>query len=70
MAIINKDFQGRPDRSKRLPPGQSKVTSWPVLTYGPTPDIDLAAWTLTIDGEVNEPATFNWNSLRRSPLLP
>jgi len=71
MAIVNKGFQGRPDRGKRLPPGQTKVTSWPVLTYGPTPRIDLATWTLRIDGEVNQPATFTWkefNELTRSTM--
>ncbi len=52
MALINRDFEGKTG-NKRLPPGQSEVTRWPVLTYGPTPHIDIAEWELTIDGEVN-----------------
>lgn len=62
MAIINKGFIGKGGSdSERLPPGQTRVTSWPVLTYGPTPHIDTKTWSLTIDGAVNEPITLNWN---------
>lgn len=27
-----------------MPPGQRVVQDWPVLTYGGTPQIDLAKW--------------------------
>src|SRR5690242_21557218 len=46
MAIINRGFKGRPHDGKPLPPGQSAVEEWPVLTYGPTPHIATANWSL------------------------
>ena len=66
MATINQGFQGKPG-SKRLPPGQSEVVRWPVLTYGPTPHIDIAEWTLTIDGEVNKPIAIDWLAFNTLP---
>jgi DMSO/TMAO reductase YedYZ molybdopterin-dependent catalytic subunit len=65
MSIINQGFFGKQtseddERRKRIPPGQTEVVRWPVLTYGPTPHIDIATWTLTIDGAVNKPITLNW----------
>ena len=73
MSIINKGFIGKGGGadSERLPPGQTKVTSWPVLTYGPTPDVDTSTWTLTIDGAVNNPITLTWdefNNLNKNQL--
>lgn len=66
MAIINKGFTGKggshPDR---LPPGQSQVTDWPVLTYGPTPVIPTDNWTLIIDGAVNTPITLSWDEFNQ-----
>lgn len=62
MSIINKGFIGKGGvDGKRLPPGQTQVTSWPVLTYGPTPHVDKNMWTLTIDGAVNQPITLHWD---------
>jgi DMSO/TMAO reductase YedYZ molybdopterin-dependent catalytic subunit len=67
MAIVNKGFYGKPNRSKKLPPGQTQVIQWPVLTYGPTPHIDLNTWTLTIDGAVNKPITIDWKTFNKLP---
>lgn len=67
MSIINPGFRGRPHKGKRLPPGQSEVMQWPVLTYGPTPHIDTKTWTLKIDGEVNTPITLNWQEFNALP---
>ena len=65
MSIINKGFTGKggadPDR---LPPGQTEVSSWPILSYGPTPHIATEEWSLTINGEVNMPITIDWNTLQ------
>jgi len=63
MTIVNKDFKGKGgDSAHRLPPGQTEVTIWPVLSYGPNPRIDTNTWSLTIDGEVNNPITINWET--------
>ena len=70
MAIINKGFVGKGgDSYKRLPPGQTEVIQWPVLTYGPTPHISLEDWSLTIDGAVNNPITLNWKAFNKLPML-
>lgn len=66
MGIINKGFRGKP-HDKRLPPGQSEVDEWPVLTYGPTPHIDPREWSITIDGEVNHPVTLDWDTFNALP---
>lgn len=68
MAVINKGFVGKGgDSSKRLPPGQSLVRDWPVLTYGPTPVISLDQWSLTIDGAVVKPVTLDWRAFNNLP---
>jgi DMSO/TMAO reductase YedYZ molybdopterin-dependent catalytic subunit len=69
MAFVNKGFRGRPHRGKKLPPGQSQVMQWPVLTYGPTPHISPKEWSLTIDGAVNRPVTLAWDEFNRLPIL-
>jgi DMSO/TMAO reductase YedYZ molybdopterin-dependent catalytic subunit len=68
MPIINPGFHAPNHKGRQVPPGQSVVTSWPVLTYGPTPHIDLSQWALTIDGEVNKPLTLNWAQFNELPV--
>ena len=48
----------------RVPPGQHLVDNWPVLTYGPTPDIPISAWQLSIQGLVEEELTFDAEQLK------
>lgn len=67
MALINPGFKSPQRRDRRIPPGQSVVTSWPVLTYGPTPHIDTASWKLILDGEVNKPTSFDWQTFNALP---
>lgn len=70
MALFNSGFLGKhKDDDGRLPPGQSLVERWPVLTYGPTPRISLDEWRLTIDGAVKQPVTLDWqqfNALKKT----
>jgi DMSO/TMAO reductase YedYZ molybdopterin-dependent catalytic subunit len=51
----------------RLPPGQYLTEKWPVLHAGDVPDVDVATWTLSITGEVEEPATLSYDELRALP---
>jgi DMSO/TMAO reductase YedYZ molybdopterin-dependent catalytic subunit len=51
----------------RLPPGQYLTEKWPVLHAGTVPDVDLAAWTLRVFGEVEEELTLDWDELRALP---
>jgi DMSO/TMAO reductase YedYZ molybdopterin-dependent catalytic subunit len=51
----------------RLPPGQYLTEKWPVLHAGEIPDVDVATWTLSITGEVEEPITLSYEELRGLP---
>ena len=65
--MMGKFFQ-KPDSNlkDRVPPGQHLATGFPVLTYGETPTVDPAGWTLTISG-LAEPKTFTWQDLLALP---
>jgi len=51
----------------RLPPGQYFTDKWPVLHAGDVPKVDLATWTLTISGEVEEPLSLTYEQLTALP---
>ena len=51
----------------RLPPGQYLTEKWPVLHAGDVPDVDVASWTLTVSGEVEQPLTLSYEELRALP---
>jgi DMSO/TMAO reductase YedYZ molybdopterin-dependent catalytic subunit len=51
----------------RLPPGQTVTQKWPVLNYGATPRVDLAAWVFTVDGEVETPCRWTWQEFQALP---
>lgn len=52
---------------KRLPPGQSLTLKFPVLHYGPTPNITLENWSLRVFGLVEEEQTWNWEKFSSLP---
>jgi DMSO/TMAO reductase YedYZ molybdopterin-dependent catalytic subunit len=70
MSPISRGFTGRrrdaPDPS-RIPPGQYLTRDFPVLSAGPTPRVDLAKWTFTIDGEVDEAVSWSWEQFLDLP---
>ncbi len=49
--------QGRGDR---VPPGQFLSKKFPVLTYGSTPQVDLATWKIRIFGLVEREIVLDW----------
>lgn len=52
MSFITRGFGGRRrERDPRLPPGQSLVWDWPVLSAGPTPQVAPDAWEFAIGTE-------------------
>lgn len=55
-----------PDLADRVPPGQHLAKGFPVLTYGDTPQVETASWTLTISG-LAEPKTFTWAEIMALP---
>src|SRR5205085_1915669 len=59
--------RGKP-RDVRLPPGQYDTGSnWPVLSAEVTPKPDLASWTFTVEGEVEQPTTWTWDEVHALP---
>jgi DMSO/TMAO reductase YedYZ molybdopterin-dependent catalytic subunit len=67
---FTRGFEGRrrAPRDERLPPGQYDVgADWPVLTAEPTPAIDVAGWTFTVDGLVENPVTWTWDEIHALP---
>ena len=70
MAFISRGFKGRrrdSDSSSRVPPGQHTVNDFPVLSAGPTPRVDLAKWTFTINGEIDKPKSWTWDQFKSLP---
>lgn len=70
MADFTRGFTGRPRRggNDRLPPGQYDTgAGWPTLTAELTPQIDVAEWTMTVDGLVEQPTTWDWRGIHALP---
>jgi DMSO/TMAO reductase YedYZ molybdopterin-dependent catalytic subunit len=51
----------------RLPPGQYLTEKWPVLHYGGVPTVDLATWTFSLEGLVEEPRQLTYAQLKELP---
>jgi DMSO/TMAO reductase YedYZ molybdopterin-dependent catalytic subunit len=70
MAPISRGFRRRhadDGEPGRLPPGQYLERGFPVLSTGPTPRVDLATWTFSIDGELDTPRSWTWEEFRALP---
>lgn len=49
--FVSRGFRGRPRTPEgRLPPGQYAESGFPVLTAGPTPQVEPGEWRFRIDG--------------------
>ncbi len=55
--------------SDRLPPGQYAEPGFPVLTAGPTPDVETSDWSFRIDGMVAETADWSWDEFHELPFV-
>jgi len=55
------------ERKDRIPPEQEVTEKWPVLQYGPVPDIDISKWTFTISGLVEKERTFSYQEFVSLP---
>jgi DMSO/TMAO reductase YedYZ molybdopterin-dependent catalytic subunit len=51
----------------RLPPGQTLVTHFPVLSYGATPRFNQAKWDFHLSGLVERPLRFTFAEFRALP---
>jgi DMSO/TMAO reductase YedYZ molybdopterin-dependent catalytic subunit len=63
MSFITRGFTGAGrERDERLPPGQTLVADWPVLSAGPTPDVSTEDWTFSVRTETGL-TTWTWDEL-------
>ncbi len=60
-------LDARPADRERVPPGQYATDKWPVLHYGPVPDIEAREWTLEVRGAVERPLRLTWEELMELP---
>ncbi len=71
--FVSRGFGGNrrrvPDEvADRIPPGQYLERGFPVLTAGPTPEIDTtAAWSFAIDGMVGAKQRWSWEEFGELP---
>jgi DMSO/TMAO reductase YedYZ molybdopterin-dependent catalytic subunit len=56
-----------PDQGSRVPPGQYLTKKFPVLTYGPTPAVNLDKWTIQFIGLVEIPLEMDWARFSQLP---
>ena len=61
--------QDQRTRHDRLPPGQHKVSNWPVLDLGIHPELPLDQWTLKVSGLVEHPFTWTWDQFLAQPQV-
>ncbi len=69
MGIINRGFfrkKSEPD-TRPLPPGQYLERGFPVLSAGPTPRIDTAAWNFAIEHQGETLGTWSWDDFMALP---
>jgi DMSO/TMAO reductase YedYZ molybdopterin-dependent catalytic subunit len=70
MVPISRGFSGRRRAGadpSRLPPGQYLTPDFPVLSAGPTPHTPLEQWSFTIEGELEQPASWTWREFLSLP---
>ena len=69
VAVFSRGFSGRPRESNPdLPPGQFVTEDFPVLSAGPTPTIDTADWSFTIETETGGRHSWDWAQLNALPI--
>ena len=61
--MVTRGFKGRRSGdASRVPPGQSVVEGFPVLSIGPAPKLDLAAWRFFLKDGPRVIKTWDWES--------
>jgi DMSO/TMAO reductase YedYZ molybdopterin-dependent catalytic subunit len=58
-----------PPSGEKVPPGQFVAKTFPVLTYGDTPEIDLSTWTIRVWGLVEREITLDWAQFCARPQV-
>ncbi len=70
MTFITRGFRGRPSadaESGRVPPGQYVTGDFPVLSAGPTPNVQLDDWQFEVTGQVDERRVWTWQEFMALP---
>jgi DMSO/TMAO reductase YedYZ molybdopterin-dependent catalytic subunit len=71
-SFISRGFGGRrrvpEELAGRLPPGQYAEPGFPVLTAGPTPDVETSTWSFRIDGMVDAEREWTWEQFHELPF--
>ena len=70
MGFVTRGFQGRRSAdaaSGRVPPGQYVTGDFPVLSAGPTPNVQLDDWQFEITGQVDERRVWTWQEFMALP---
>jgi DMSO/TMAO reductase YedYZ molybdopterin-dependent catalytic subunit len=69
VAVISRGFTGRGrDQHPGLPPGQYRTEDFPVLSSGPTPEIDTATWQFGIRADDETLHSWSWDEIHALPL--
>jgi DMSO/TMAO reductase YedYZ molybdopterin-dependent catalytic subunit len=56
-----------PPAGTALPPGQYLTHDFPVLSAGPTPDVPLDRWELSVTGAADSERRWDWEAFRALP---
>jgi DMSO/TMAO reductase YedYZ molybdopterin-dependent catalytic subunit len=64
MTRIRQEREGAP-----APPGQFVTEKFPVLTFGPTPRVDLSTWQFRVFGLVEEEISLDWEQFNALPQV-
>ena len=70
MAFITRGFRGRHSAdagSGRVPPGQYVTRDFPVLSAGPTPNVQRDEWQFEITGQVDDRRVWTWQEFMALP---
>ncbi|ANC30415.1 sulfite oxidase-like oxidoreductase [Isoptericola dokdonensis] len=67
MGIVTRGFGGRREVDPDVPPGQYVTDDFPVLSTGPTPNVDEDRWSLEVRTETGETRRWDWSALLALP---
>ena len=69
MSIITRGFFGRKreEPPRQLPPGQYLERGFPVLSAGPTPNVDIKTWDFTVEFKGETIGRWNWDEFMNLP---
>ena len=69
MAVFSRGFGARRRESDpRIPPGQYLTDDFPVLSAGPTPQIETDEWTFAIRTEAGALTSWTWDEFMALPI--